>query len=172
MDLVLCKVLKPHGLDGAVKVAPIFVDFDYKELKNIYFYDKSQRKSKLIKEYVKNLNGFYIIKFKEINSIEQAETLRNKKLLIDRSEYEVFNNKLVIEDLIGVEVFDDTNAESVGFVTKVEDYGASPIITLSMGGMSYMVPFLDEIFKYDKANNKLLINYKRYLEVRVWDLTF
>ncbi len=164
----LAKVLKPHGLDGAVKVSPIFYEFNFKKLKNVYFYDKSQRKSKLTIKYVKNLNNFYILKFNEINSPEEAENLKNKELLIEREEYiDLLKNILILTDLIGLNVVDDSTGEILGVVTEVEDYGAKPIITLSNSGLSYMVPFVDEIIRFSKSENVLKVNKKRFDEVKI-----
>jgi len=95
------KIVNIIGLKGEVKVYP-YVDY-FENLKFVYIDSK-----KFEIEKIRNKKNVIAVKFKEINSIDEAETYRNKIIELDREDApELEEGTYYIEDLIGFDVYTD-----------------------------------------------------------------
>ena len=112
------QIVNTYGIKGFVKVVP-YTDnikrFDL--LKTIYI----EYKKELIKMEVEELNygkNTVHIKFKEIKTMNDAETYRNCILKIDRAQaLELPKDSYFIVDLIGLEVYTENNE----YLGNIED---------------------------------------------------
>jgi len=164
-EIQIAKILRPHGLKGTLKISPL-CDIPFSKLNLVTVGMHSER---MHVEHVQPLHQFYLIQLKEITSIEQAEFYRNQGIYVDRNMYpEIFDNLVLSSDFIGCEVFDENN-KKIGVVVDYDDYGSAPIISINCGGTTYMVPFIDDTLQFDKTRSIFTINYKRFLETRVWE---
>jgi len=162
-EIQIAKILRPHGVKGAVKVSVNLTDIPFSIFKKVYL-GKNRIPSKITK--IMPLNGFYSIMLDTIKSCDEAETFRNQPIYVDREDYDVFDDYMLPSDYIGVEV-KSTDGKDIGIVVDVENYGSADIISINCGGTTYMVPFVEDTLHFDKSNNVFVIDYNRFLEIRV-----
>ncbi len=117
--LKIGQIVNTVGLKGFVRVVPYTDDNTrFELLKSVYLVDKKHYKKYDIEE-VKYQKNLVLLKFKNINTIEQAEELRNFYIEIDRKDaVKLPENSYFIVDLIGLEVYNIENKELLG---KIED---------------------------------------------------
>jgi len=162
-EIQIAKILRPHGVKGAVKVSVSFSDIPFSTFKRVYL-GKNKIPSKITK--IMPLNGFYSVMLDTIKSCDEAETYRNQYIYINREDYDVFEDVMLPSDYIGIEV-KSTDGKDIGIVVDVENYGSADIISINCGGTTYMVPFVEDTLHYDKTNKVFVIDYNRFLEIRV-----
>ena len=163
-EIQIAKILRPHGVKGAVKVSVSLTDIPFSLFKKVYL-GKSRIPSKITK--ITPLNGFYSIMLDTIKSCNEAETFRNQPIYVEREDYEVFDDMILTSDYIGVEV-KTKDGKYIGIVVDVDNYGSADILSINCGGTTYMVPFVEDTLYFDKQNNVFVIDEQRFMEIRVW----
>ncbi len=152
------KVLKPRGLKGEVKVE-VVTSFPehFSELKTVIVEKNGQRQLHSI-GHVKKANRSVVLKFKDINSVEQAELLRNAELFIEQDQLTVLEqDEYYIHDLIGLNVYDEQD-NCLGELIDVESYSGNDVYILKgMDGKEYMVPATREVIKKVSLSEKRMI---------------
>ena len=164
MEIQIAKILRPHGVKGAVKVSVSLSDIPFSLFKKVYL-GKNRIPSKITK--IMPLNGFYSIMLDTIKSCDEAETYRNQPIYINREEYDIFDDMILTSDYIGVEVKTKDN-KYIGVVVDVDNYGSADILSINCGGTTYMVPNIEDTLQCDKLNNVFIIDEQRFMEIRVW----
>lgn len=162
-EIQIAKILRPHGVKGAVKVSANLTDIPFSTFKQVYL-GKNRIPSKITK--IMPLNGFYSVTLDTITDCNQAELFRNQPIFVDREQYSIFDEVALIDDYIGCEVYSKTG-EYVGVVVAVENYGSADVLSINCGGTTYMVPHIEDTLQFDKSANKFIIDYDRFLEIRV-----
>ena len=160
----IAKILRPHGVKGAVKVSVNLPDIPFSIFKDVYL-GKNQTPSKITK--IMPLNGFYSVMLNTIKSCDEAQTYRNQPIYVEREDYSVFDDMVLTSDYIGVEV-KTKDGKYIGIVVDVDNYGAADILSINCGGTTYMVPLIEDTLQFDKSNNVFIIDEQRFLEIRVW----
>lgn len=165
LNLKIAKVLKPQGIKGEIKVECYTSNLDF--LKTLKSFSIGQSVYNVIS--IRLQDKYAYIKTKEINSMEEAELLRGKILLVPKPEETQQDSfEFFIEDLEDCRV-EDENGNLVGFVDAIEKYGSADIINIKLGGATRSFPFLKNIFKSIDTKNKIIIVFKQKLdEVLVW----
>jgi len=146
--LIVGTITSPHGVKGEVKVFPRTDDVRrFKKLKEVYL-DTGKEKLLLHPESVKFFKQFVIIKFKEFNSMNEVEGLRNKNLLVDRKNaVKCEKDEYFIADLIGLTVYRDTG-EVLGELTDVLQTGANDVYEVTKSdGKTVLLPAIKECIK-------------------------
>lgn len=117
--LKIGQIVNTVGLKGFVRVVPYTDDNKrFELLKSVYLVDKKHYKRYEIEE-VKYQKNLVLLKFKNINDINSAETLKNLYIEIDRKDaVKLPENTYFIVDLIGLDVINIDNNTLLG---KVED---------------------------------------------------
>lgn len=117
--LKIGQIVNTVGLKGFVRVVPYTDDNTrFELLKSVYLVDKKHYKKYEIEE-VKYQKNLVLLKFKNINDINEAENLKNLYIEIDRKDaVKLPENSYFIVDLIGLDVINIENQESLG---KIED---------------------------------------------------
>lgn len=145
--LEIGKIVRTHGIKGAVKVVS-YLDADFKNFKKVYIGDKlfEGRFTKVL-----NLNhDAYSIQIDTIPNIDEAEKFKNQSIYIDRNEYVDFEDKVYLSDLIGCPVLDE-NGEKLGELVDFDEYGASVILQIRSGAVTYSLPYVDEYIQYNDS---------------------
>lgn len=161
--LEIGKIVRTHGIKGGVKVIN-FLDDDLSKFKHVYIGEN--KLSANIKSISPLNGGAYLITFDVIKDIDSAEKLKNKSIYIDREEYSDYKDKVYLSDLINAPVLNE-NGEKLGVLVDFDDYGASVILTIRTGAVSYSVPYVDDIIKYDASKNAFIINEQTFKDIRV-----
>lgn len=150
------KVVNVHALKGEVKViawcdsAEFLCEFER------LFLDKGDKELEI--ERARVLKNMAIIKFAGIDTIEQAEAMRNKILYIWREDVELEEGSYFVQDLLGIQVYDADNGTLYGEITDVMQTGANDVYAIKGNGKEYLVPAIpDVIISTDIENNKMEI---------------
>ena len=139
--LIVGTITTPHGVHGEVKIFPQTDDTRrFKKLKEVYL-DTGKEKHLLHPESVKFFKQFVIIKFKEFNSMNEVEGLRNKNLMVDREHaVKLQKDEYFISDLIGVKVYREDDS-LLGELYDVLQTGANDVYELKLSdGREVMIP--------------------------------
>lgn len=163
-NLVVAKSLKPQGIKGEIKFKNLLNNGE--KLENFSSFLLDNRPVTI--ESVRYNGEFIFVKFKEINSVQEADLLRNKNLYIERQELEqdLKEGEYFIEDMIGkVCVFE--NGSVLGTVTDIQNYGSADVyyVTKENGKEVLFSYVFDVIIKVEE--NKIVLNKKRFEEVSV-----
>lgn len=158
--LEIGQIVNVKGLKGEVKVNSFSEDSTrFEKLKTVFIKRKGE-----MKEYEIETVGYnkiqVIIKFKGIDSVEEAEKLRNSFILIDRSILgELPEGKYYIADLIGLEVYTEEN-EYLGKVDDIYNTGSNDIYVVKDDlGKQKLLPGIDEVIKkIDLDTGKIIVN--------------
>ncbi len=161
--LEIGKIVRTHGIKGAVKVVS-FLDDDLSAFKHVFIGEN--KLSANIKSINALNNDSYSIVFDEIADIDSAEKFKNKSIYIDRNEYPKYENAIYLSDLTGTPVLNE-KGEKLGEYVDFEDYGATVILQIRVGAITYSVPYVDEIISYDKQKRAFIINEQTFKDVRV-----
>ncbi|MBR4998577.1 MAG: 16S rRNA processing protein RimM [Clostridia bacterium] len=157
------KILRPHGIKGAVKVE-CFVDVHFSMFNQVFV---TEKRAKAQIKNVQNLNGdFYIVTLDIIPDVDTAEKFRNQSIYIDRDLYPEFKNQVYLSDLINKPVLNE-KGEQIGYMVDYEDYGASVILTIKAGFTSYQIPYVKEIVEFVDEKDAFVINQQTFEDVRV-----
>ncbi len=155
---IVGKILKPHGIKGSVK-AEIITSFPehFLDLKKVYVDLENQKQAYSIQE-VRLSNRFVFLKFSEINSIEEAETLRNAFIYIAEEDLMPLNeDEYYIHDLIGMQVVDE-NGTLIGTIKDVWTYTANDVYVLQTAqGEEKLIPAIKSVVKAVDREQKTMV---------------
>jgi len=146
--LEIGQIVNTFGIKGQVKVVPFTDDitrFDY--LKNVYVKNKKETKQYEVEE-VKYHKNFVLLKFKGINYMEEAETLRDSFLEVDREDaIPLEEDTYYIVDLIGLEVYSDED-KLLGKLEDIFNTGSNDIYVVKDElGKQLLLPAISEVIK-------------------------
>lgn len=154
------QIVNTFGIKGFVKVYPYVNDVTrFNNLKYVYVKSKKEEKKFEIEE-VKYQKNMVLLKFKGVETVEEAEKLRNNYLEIDRSDaIPLEEGEFFIADLIGLKVFLDTG-EELGILEDIYNTGSKDIyVVKDKLGKSYLLPYIDEVIKkIDLDNSKIIVH--------------
>lgn len=149
-----------HGIRGEVKVFPTTDDVKrFKKLKQVIL-DTGREKLSLEVESVKFFKQFVILKFKEIDNINDIEKYKGKSLLVDREHaVKLRKDEYFIADMIGMDVFTENN-EYFGVLKDVLETGANDVYIIEMQDKKeVLVPAIKQcILNVDIENRKMVIH--------------
>lgn len=158
------QIVKPQGLMGELKVKPFADEIAFKSLDYVYL-DNSNVKTKVNKSTFRL--GFAFITLDGVVDRTMADNLRGKTISIDRDDLIVKEGELIIDDMLDMKVFLSTG-ENVGEIISIEQYGSADIITISGKFGKWQVPYIaDLVESVDKVNKVMVLNAKRFEEVKV-----
>lgn len=158
--LELGQIVNVKGLKGEVKVNPFTEKINrFETLKTILVKMKNENKEFEIEKVSYHKNQV-ILKLKGINTIEEAETLRNCYILVNRSDLEpLAEGVYYIADLIGLEVYTEDGI-ALGKVDDIYNTGSNDIYVVKDElGKQKLLPGIPEVIKnVDLDNGKIIVN--------------
>lgn len=158
--LELGQIVNVKGLKGEVKVNPFTENINrFETLKTILVKMKNENKEFEIEKVSYHKNQV-ILKLKGINTIEEAETLRNCYILVNRSDLEPLAEGIYyIADLIGLEVYTEDGI-ALGKVDDIYNTGSNDIYVVKDElGKQKLLPGIPEVIKnVDLDNGKIIVN--------------
>ena len=154
--LEIGKVNNTHGLKGEVKLEMWCDGIDYiKQLKTVYLDDKGSRALDIVS--VRPQKNIAIIKFAEINSIEQAEELKNKVIFCNRNDAEIDDGAYYLADIIGARVVDVENGREYGKIADVMNYGSSDIYDVVLDKKHTLIPAIPDVVKEIDTEKQIVL---------------
>lgn len=158
--LELGQIVNVKGLKGEVKVNSFTDDnTKFERIPKVLI----KQKEKLTEYEIENVGynkNQVIIKFKNINTVEEAEKLRNSYIVVDREIFgELPGGVYFIADLIGCDVYTESN-EYLGKVDDIFSTGSNDVYVVKNElGKQKLLPGIDEVIKtIDLENNKIIVN--------------
>ncbi len=133
-------ITSAHGLGGEVKVYPTTDDVRrFKRLKKVL----TETGTALEIENVKFVKQFPVLKFKGIDSVEEAQKYRKCSLMVPRSEaVRLGRDEYFIADLVGLSVQDGT---PLGTLKSVLETGANDVYVIGLNdGREFLLPAIKQ----------------------------
>lgn len=152
------QIVNTYGIKGFVKVVPLVDNNNqFKDFRILYIQDKKQIKELQIEE-VKFSKNLVLLKFKGIETIEQAEELRNLYLQAKRSDIHLEEGAHFIVDLIGLEVYTE-DGMLLGKLKEVLQPGANDVYVVEdENKKEILLPAIpDVIKKIDIEGNQMIV---------------
>ena len=158
--LELGQIVNVKGLKGEVKVNSFTDDnTKFERISKVFVKQKNTLTEYEIEKVGYNKNQV-IIKFKNIDTIEEAEKLRNSYIIVDREIFgELPEGVYYIADLIGLDVYTESN-EYLGKVDDRIQKGSNDVYVVKDElGKQKLLPGIDEVIKkIDLKENKITVN--------------
>ena len=140
------RITGTHGLKGEVRVQPWADSPEFLAEVDELYLDKGARKIEISSSRVHK--SMLIMKIKGIDSIEQADGLRNKILYMNRDDVELDDDTYFIQDLIGLDVIDDDTGEKLGVLDDVSETGSNDVYHIKTGdGKIFLIPAIPDVIR-------------------------
>ena len=141
--LEIGKIVGTHGLKGELRVDPWCDSPQFLcEFKTLYL-TKGATKLEVKSRPHKNIA---IVKVKGVDTIEDADKLRNKILYMNRDDARLAEDEYFIQDLMGMEITDVDNGKIYGILTDVFKTGANDVYQVTDDNKKdYLIPVIDEV---------------------------
>ncbi len=161
--LIIGKILRPKGLKGEMKVQPITSDISqFLSLKNVIINYQTY-----VVISAKINQGFVYMTLQEIDSVEKAETFRDKFIEKERTSSKGKNDEFYIVDMLNSTVVDENGVE-YGEITSIDSYGAADVLTIVGRKGEFTLPYVEGLVtNFDIEKKIITIDSKRYEEVVV-----
>ena len=153
-------IVRTHGVKGQV-TAFFDVDYpeDYEELESVFLLING----KLVPFFIDALdlqpNGRIILKFEDVNTIEEAERLKNIELYLPLNALpELEEDQFYFHDVIGYTVVDEQLGE-LGTIKEIYEMPYQDLMAMEYQGVEVLIPVQDElVLRADKETQKLFVN--------------
>lgn len=156
----LGKITTTHGINGFLKIDGWCDDLNiFNKLKEIYLDSYGREILKI--ENIKFIKNCVLIKFKEIKTINEAIKYKDRIIYVKREDLKLDEGEVLIQDLIGVEIYDYSNQKIFyGEIKEVIKTGANDVYVVSKKNeREKLVPVIDDVIKKkDLEGGKIYIN--------------
>ena len=153
------QIVNTNGLKGVVKVKTFTDDIkEFEAFESIYV----QKKDELVEfkiESVRYAKNMVFLKLKGIDTIEEAETLRNFYIKVNRDALpELEENSYYIVDLLECEVH-TIDGENLGKMDDIFNTGSNDVyVVKNEEGKQILLPAIKEVIKeVDIPNKKITV---------------
>ena len=158
--LEIGQIVNTFGIKGMVKIKPFTDDINrFDKLKKVYIKNKESKKEYQIQE-VKYHKNMVLMKLEGIDTVEQADLLRQSCLLVNRDDEEPLEEGVYyIVDLIGLEVYTDEGV-LLGNVDDIFNTGSNDIYVVKDGkGKQILLPGIPDVIKnVDLESGKIIVH--------------
>ena len=157
-NLEIGQIVNTFVIKGFVKVKPWVNDITrFDDLETVYIKIRKEIKQYEIEE-VKYHKNMVLLKFKGIETVEQAESLKNAYLEIDRKDaIPLEEGTYFIVDLLESEVYSD-EGEKLGILEDIYNTGSNDIYVVKNEiGKSILLPGIPDVIKNVDIENKKII---------------
>jgi 16S rRNA processing protein RimM len=157
--IIIGKVIKPVGLKGEIKVIPLTDNPErFKLLKEISIIEENGKITIFEIEKVSIVKKAVNLKFKGINTKEQAQEFKNKEIGIDENQkFPLQDGYYYIHQILGLKAVDE-EGELLGEVKDVLKNPGNDIFVINKNNKDYLIPAVKEfIAKIDLNNGKIII---------------
>lgn len=145
----VAKILTTHGIKGEVKIS-VITDFPQSRFApgNKLFLKESPVRVLTVQKS-RPFKQFWLLKFKEIVNIEQAQNLKGRTLVVSEKQQQALpKGSYYYHDILGCTVFDQKNKEKIGQVVDIESTGANDIwLVKTPKGQEFWLPYIKDVVK-------------------------
>lgn len=152
--LEIGKIVGTHGVRGMIRIQPWSDNGDFlTEFKNFYL---ENGKTKIEMNKITPHGNVVISAIKGVNTIEDAEKLRNQILYIKRSDAKLPEGRYFVSEIIGSRVIDAETDEQIGILTDVSQTGANDVWHIKKGEKEYLIPAIPDVVIDVDINNDVV----------------
>ena len=165
------EVLRPHGIQGLVKVRPETDAPDrFLSLKQVWLTDGHEYRPAAVSEAAVREDGFVYLRLDGAATRNDAEKQRGLTLYVDRAHARPLGrDEWFICDLIGCAVSTDAG-ETLGEVTDVMQPGPNDVFVIRTPRGEMLVPVLKRVIvRVDVEGHSIVLDHERLREVAVLD---
>lgn len=137
------KIVGTHGVRGMVRIQPWADSGEF--LCGFDTFYAGPEKAPLQIEKIQPHGNTVIAKIKGTDSVEQAETLRNRVLSVRRCDAGIPQDRYFVSELIGCKVFDSCDKAFYGTISDVSKTGANDVWHIIKDGKEYLLPAIAEV---------------------------
>ena len=156
------KILNFHGIQGEARVGYSKNQQDFFLSLNKVFVKKDNEYLPLNIISVRPNKNVLIVRFEGINSINDIIPYKGRLLFVEETvvRESLDEDEFLIDELVGLNVYDNDNGDKLGFVIGVSNNGASDLISIKTNSKKVcLVPFVKAIVPVvDIKNKKIMIN--------------
>ena len=157
MRLKVGKIVNTHSLKGEVKIisSTDFEEQRFEKGTELLITRGNQVVKEVTVESYRTHKNNLLVKFVGIDSIEEAEKLKNLQIKIDSENIgELEENEYYFHEIIGCEVFDE-NGKSLGEISEILTPGANDVwVIKSQNGKEILIPYIEDVVKKIDVENK------------------
>ena len=150
MRLKVGKIVNTHSLKGEIKVisSTDFEEERFKKGSKLLITRGNQLIREVVVQSYRNHKNFLLVKFEGIDSVEEAEKLKNLQIKIDSDEVgELEENEFYFHQIIGCEVFDE-NDKNLGEIIDILTPGANDVWFIKgENGKEILIPYIEDVVK-------------------------
>ena len=150
MRLKVGKIVNTHSLKGEVKVisSTDFEEERFKKGSKLLITRGNQLIREVVVQSYRNHKNFLLVKFEGIDSVEEAEKLKNLQIKIDSDKVgELEENEFYFHQIIGCEVFDE-NDKNLGEIIDILTPGANDVwVIKGENGKEILIPYIEDVVK-------------------------
>ena len=150
---------KPQALKGQFRIKPEILNL--KEFKKFDYLTIDNKEYSV--EAVTLRDTFVIVKLEGIDTCEQAETFRNKKVFAEMD--------VKVEDNFDINNFEvEIDGEIIGKVTDINNFGSKDICTITTSNGDIMLPIIDNLIINTNEDKLVVVMDKNiFTEVAVYE---
>ena len=146
---MLATIVRPHGLKGEVKVSLSCSGLERlvscKTLRLVK--DGKELKRVTVGRSFMHPDGDAVVRLKEVQGVEEAESLRGASLaVLDGEQPELPPDTYYLDDLVGMKVV-TTLGEDLGVIVEVMDGLANGVCVVRKGEKETLVPALKSVIR-------------------------
>ena len=150
MRLKVGKIVNTHSLKGEIKVisSTDFEEERFKKGSKLLITRGNQLIREVVVQSYRNHKNFLLVKFEGIDSVEEAEKLKNLQIKIDSDEVgELEENEFYFHEIIGCQVFDE-NDRNLGEIIDILTPGANDVwVIKGENGKEILIPYIEDVVK-------------------------
>lgn len=152
MNNYICigKIINTFGIKGELKIVS---DFEYKDRvfkKDFNIYIGNIKTKEVINTYRVH-KGYDLILFNNYTNINEVLKYKGEKIYINRLELELNDNEYLLQDLIGLDVYD--NDKLLGIVIDYENNNGNILLKIKSEKVFY-IPLVNVYIKNIDIKNK------------------
>ncbi len=153
------KILKPHGIKGEIKVLPLTDNIieRFKSGNSLYIKNRTGNYDVYYIQSYKNFKQFLLLKFIELNNINEIENLTNTYIYISEDDLlSLQEGSYYIYQIIGFKVYEE-NGEYLGEIKEVLETGSNDVYIVKNNNKEILIPALKKVVKNVKFKEKIMI---------------
>ena len=152
------RIVNAHGIKGEVRVQPRDGDPAFLTRFSTFLLD-GQAVTPTANHVHKN---FTLMKFPGVDDMDAALALKGKVLQLRREDAKLEEGEFFDEELLGMEVLEESSGEVLGELVAVDNYPAHQVYTVR-GKHEYLIPAVPDVFirSVDLEQDRM--------EVHVWE---
>lgn len=165
----IAKILKPHGINGCVKLRLYSNNFDDFASRGYAYIQKDGGSCRIGYSVLRTAPPFVYVQFDGIDTRTQAETLSGVSLFLPREAFAAPDEgEHYIIDLIGISIIDE-NGEELGVLNDVLQHGAADVYVVK-GSRGFMFPAIKRVIEsVDIKKREMRVRTAALNEVAVYD---